>query len=155
MRTTLLILVLVALSQASCGDLVDLDSWPSNRTFTEGGGGMVQLDRLTLTIGRDGVPSGTHVRIVQADDSKVPVGALAESYEILLEGAPRFADAYVAFAFDLEELPEGVYYVHLVLAKAEGGTWVPLSSLQDPISGLVKAPVSEPGVYGLIQKDQE
>lgn len=155
MRTTLLVLALVALSQASCGDLVDLDSWPSNRTFTEGGGGIVQLDRFTLTIGREGVPYGTHVRIVEADDSKVPAGALAESYEILMDGAPEFSDAYVTYSFDLEELPEGIYYVHLILAKAEGGKWVPLPSLQDPISGLMKAPLSAPGVYGLIQEPAE
>ncbi len=147
------ILPLVALILGSCDDLADLESWTSNRTF-EDGGGEVQLDRCTLVVGRSGVPVGTHIRIVDAQPAQTPEGGLAQAYSVLVDGTTQLVDSYLVYQFDLEEVPEGLYFVDLVLAQADAGQWNVLPSVQDPISGNVTAKVTKPGVYSLIADPQ-
>lgn len=155
MRYTALVVLLGALVLSACSELVDAESWTSNRTF-ETWGGTVALDRLSVDVLGEGevlgagVPSGTHIRIVEADSKEVPSGALAESYSILLSGAKRLGSAQAVYQLDMEELPEGVYFVDVVLARVEAGEWEPIPSMVDPIAGQIEATIHDAGTYSVI-----
>jgi hypothetical protein len=152
MKTRRLLLATLLLV-ASCGELVHPDTYQGNRTIGPGGG-VIDLDRLRVGIPADILGRDLTFRLEEVDGAELPGGALGPAYRLLpaeLPGSLMIAGLRVTYRFDLEEVPPGIYYVELAVARLEGDEWRPLDALSwDPLAGEITGYSPGSGVFSLV-----
>lgn len=150
----LISIMLLCLGLAGCGELVNSGNWPSNRTLGIAGGSLA-LDQIELTVPGNALGHSTTFKIIDIDEEAPLEGALGPVYRIHPEGVQEL-DATVTWYITVDDLPGGVYFIDLAVARAEDGAdgmeWVPLAApFLDPIAGVVRGHTDRTGVFALIQ----
>jgi hypothetical protein len=146
-----LIAISLSLALFSCdGELVTADTWPSNRTIDREGGSLY-LRELLVTIPRDAISDGAITFRITEEEIWIP-GALSAAYRVLPEGISDLK-ALLTWRIHIEDLPQGVYFVDLAVARAVDGEWVPLADTSpDPITGQVSGATTKTGIFALISQ---
>lgn len=145
---TILVLSLVL---AGCGgELVSSGNWPSNRTLGEAGG-TVSLDNVEMTVPANVLDRSTTFRIIDLEEEAPLEGALGPVYRIYPDDVPNF-DARLTWHITIDDLPDGVFFVELAVACADGGEWIPLAApFLDPVAGVVGGRIDRTGTFTLVQ----
>ena len=143
-----LFLLLMCCLLSACGQLVDADNWTSNRTLASGGGSL-SLGRVVFSVPQGVLDEQVTLRIT-AEEVTVP-GALGTAYRVHPNDLPGL-HATVTWHYEIGDLPDGVYFVELAVARLGGDSWVPLSGRHvDPVAGIVRGETDSTGVFALFQ----
>lgn len=144
-----LIVLSLSLLLAGCdGELVSADTWPSNRTIG-GEGGSLSLRELLVTIQQGVLDEAISFRVTE-EEALIP-GGLGVTYRVHPDDLTGL-EVMMTWRIRIEDLPQGVYFVDLAVARAEGGEWVPLADTSpDPVAGQVSGVTDGTGVFTLIQ----
>lgn len=139
---------ILCLALFGCGELETSDSLTSNRTLGQRGGSL-SLDDLTLTIPVDVLAEPvTFQMTLEEAPSPGPMGLV---YRISPDDVPAL-DAIMTWRIGVDDMPDGVYFVDLALARAEGDEWIPLEGrVVDPVSAVVRGRTHLTGLFTLIQ----
>jgi len=150
MRYSLATLALTASLALACGELHDEQSWTRSREMG-GSGGTIRLDLFELTVGREAVPEGTLVRLVELLPGDHPTGNLAPAYEIQTQPDAPLATSSITYTIPDQGLPQDTYLVELTLAREESGQWLEIPTEHDGINGSLFAWIDTPGVYTIVK----
>ena len=125
-KFTVLVMAIISVVSLSCGD--DDSETPQNPNLIDASGGTVTsvIKDLTINIPAGALSAPTEITVVET--TAHPTGNIGVVYDLGPDGTKFNSPVSLTFDYDPTEIPTGGDENDLVIAFAESGNWIPLSS---------------------------